>query len=86
MGLLFAAAALLLGYGVAYVASDDVRYVSRAGIEETRILMGRVPITHLAVDPDTPDSVRAMAGLVAGRPARIYRLWASSLGRRPKTW
>lgn len=64
MGLLYAAAALLLGYSVAYVASEDVRYVSRAGIEETRILMGRVPIIHLAEDPETPDSLRAMAGLV----------------------
>jgi predicted aminopeptidase len=64
MGLLYAAAALLLGYSVAYVASDDVRYISRAGIEETRILMGRVPITQLAQDPATPDSLRAMAGLV----------------------
>ncbi len=52
MGLLIAAAALLIGYGTAYVASDDVRYLTRAGIEETRILAGRIPISRLATDPD----------------------------------
>lgn len=64
MGLLIAAAALLLGYGTAYVASDDVRYLTRAGIEETRILAGRVPIARLANDSSVPDSVRVAARLV----------------------
>lgn len=64
MGLLIAAATLLVGYATAYVASEDVRYVSRAGIEESRILMGRVPIAAIARDSTTPDSLRAMAGLV----------------------
>jgi len=31
-------AALFAGYGTAYLASDDVRYLTRAGIEESRIL------------------------------------------------
>lgn len=70
MGLLIAAAALLLGYGTAYVASDDVRYLTRAGIEETRILAGRVPIARVAEDPSVPDSVRAAALLVTA--ARAY--------------
>jgi len=30
--------ALMAGYTTAYVASEDVRYLTRAGIEETRIL------------------------------------------------
>ncbi len=64
MGLLITAAALLLGFGTSYVASDEVRYLSRAGLEETRILMARVPISHLAKDSQVPDSVREMAGLV----------------------
>ena len=38
-------AALFAGYGTAYLASDDVRYLTRAGIEETRILDARRPIT-----------------------------------------
>ena len=32
---------LFAGYGTAYLASEDVRYLTRAGIEETRILEGR---------------------------------------------
>ena len=64
MGLLITAAVLLFGYGTAYVASEEVRYLSRAGIEETRILTSRVPISQLAKDKQVPDSVREMAGLV----------------------
>lgn len=64
MGLLIAAGALLLGYGAAYVASEDVRYLTRAGFEETRILTGREPITRVATDSSHPAAVRAAAGLV----------------------
>ncbi|MES2123399.1 MAG: aminopeptidase [Gemmatimonadota bacterium] len=74
MGLLIAAATLLLGYGTAYVASSEVRYLSRAGIEETRLLTGRIPITALARDTTVPDSIRAMANLVVdvrGYAARL---------------
>jgi predicted aminopeptidase len=79
MGLLIAAAALLLGYGTAYVASDNVRYLSRAGIEETRILARREPISHLAQDTTAPDSLRAMAGLVLD-----VRAYAADLGLEAK--
>ena len=34
----FVAAALFFGYGTAYVASGEVRYLTRAGLEETQIL------------------------------------------------
>ena len=34
VGLLIAAGALLLGFGTAYVASEDIRYLTRAGFEE----------------------------------------------------
>lgn len=64
MGLLIAAGALLLGYGAAYVASDDVRYLTRAGFEETRILTRRVPITKLAADSSAPLHLRTAASLV----------------------
>jgi predicted aminopeptidase len=43
-------AALFAGYGTAYLASDDVRYVTRAGFEETRILKSRQPIDRLVRD------------------------------------
>jgi len=64
MGLLIAAALLLGGYATAYVASEDVRYVTRAGIEETKILAGRVPIAVLMRDSSTTPELRAAAGLV----------------------
>ncbi len=74
MGLLIAAAALLLGYGAAYVASDDVRYLSRAGIEETRILTHRTPINRLARDPKATPALRAQAKLVLDVRAYAERL------------
>lgn len=64
MGLLIAAVLLLGGYAAAYVASEDVRYVTRAGIEETRILTGRVPMAMLLRDSTTTPELRAAASLV----------------------
>jgi predicted aminopeptidase len=74
MGFLIAAAALLFGYGTAYVASEDVRYLSRAGIEETRLLAHRTPINHLADDPNTPPALRAQARLVLAVRAYAVQL------------
>ena len=74
MALLIAAAALLLGYGTAYVASDDVRYLSRAGIEETRILAHRTPINRLAADSSTSPALRAQARLVLDVRAYAVKL------------
>ena len=70
MGLLIAAVALIAGYGAAYVASEDVRYLTRAGFEETRILTLRTPISHLAEDTTAPPELRNAASLV--RDARAY--------------
>lgn len=75
MGLLIAAVALILGYGTAYFTSADVRYLSRAGIEETRLLTHRVPIRHLADDPATPPDLRAQMKLVLD-----VRAFAAQLG------
>jgi len=79
MGLLIAAVVLLVGYSTAYVASEEVRYLSRAGLEETRILSGRMPITRLARDSTAPDSLRAMAKLVVE-----VRGYAAGLGLQAK--
>ncbi len=79
MGLLIAAAALLLGYSGAYVASPDIRYLTRAGIEETRILARREPISHLAQDSAAPDSLRRTARLVLD-----VRAYAANLGLEAK--
>ena len=61
---LIAVAALVLGAGTAYVASDDVRYLTRAGLEETRILRNARPIADLVADPATPEAFRASLRLV----------------------
>src|SRR5215218_6784089 len=57
-------AALFAGYGTAYLASDDIRYLTRAGIEETRILQARQPIAKLAEDPRADPALREALGLV----------------------
>jgi predicted aminopeptidase len=57
-------AALFAGYGTAYLASDDVRYVTRAGFEETRILKARQPIDRLARDSGIDPAIRRSLGLV----------------------
>jgi predicted aminopeptidase len=57
-------AALFAGYGTAYLASDDVRYVTRAGFEETRILKSRQPIDRLVRDSSIAPAVRRSLGLV----------------------
>ena len=64
MVFLIVVAALFAGYGTAYVASDDVRYLTRAGIEETRILQARRPIADLVDDPRTDSTVKGPLRLV----------------------
>ncbi|MBA2627593.1 MAG: aminopeptidase [Gemmatimonadales bacterium] len=78
-------AALMGGYGAAYVASDDVRYLTRAGFEETQILRARRPIADLLADSSTSPRLRhslelvmqardfaAGLGLEAGRTYTTY--------------
>jgi len=57
-------AALFAGYGTAYLASDDVRYLTRAGFEETRILQSRQPIARLVGDTTIDPVLRQTLGLV----------------------
>ncbi|MEO8226761.1 MAG: aminopeptidase, partial [Gemmatimonadota bacterium] len=57
-------AALMAGYGTAYVASDDVRYLTRAGFEETQILRARRPIADLVADSATSPDLRGTLNLV----------------------
>jgi predicted aminopeptidase len=72
-------AALFAGYGTAYLASDDVRYLTRAGFEETRILKSRQPISRLARDSSVDPEVRRSLKLVLD--ARDY---AARLGLEAK--
>jgi predicted aminopeptidase len=57
-------AALFAGYGTAYLASDDVRYVTRAGFEETRILKSRQPLQRMIRDSAVALAVRRSLQLV----------------------
>ena len=57
-------AALFAGYGTAYLASDDVRYLTRAGFEETRILQARRPIADLVADRGTDPALKGSLQLV----------------------
>jgi predicted aminopeptidase len=66
---------LLGGYGTAYVASADVRYLTRAGIEETRILQARRPIAEVLADSATPAALRRSLDLVVA-----VRDYAAGLG------
>jgi predicted aminopeptidase len=72
-------AALFAGYGTAYLASDDVRYITRAGFEETRILQARQPIARLVRDSATDPVLRQSLGLVLDS-----RNYASRLGLEAK--
>jgi predicted aminopeptidase len=64
MVFLVVVAALFAGYGTAYLASDDVRYLTRAGIEETHILQARRPIADLVADSGTDAGLRGSLQLV----------------------
>jgi predicted aminopeptidase len=57
-------ATLFAGYGTAYLASDDVRYITRAGLEETRILRAREPIADLVAGREHDPVVRQSLRLV----------------------
>ncbi|HYC30981.1 MAG TPA: aminopeptidase [Gemmatimonadales bacterium] len=57
-------ATLFAGYGTAYLASDDVRYITRAGLEETRILRAREPIADLVAGGERDPAVRQSLRLV----------------------
>ncbi len=56
--------ALMAGYGTAYVASEDVRYITRAGFEQTQILQARRPISKILADPKTDAATRGSLELV----------------------
>lgn len=71
--------ALFVGYGTAYVVSDDVRYLTRAGFEETRILQARQPIERLIRDSSIASDTRASLSLVL--ESRDY---AAALGLEAK--
>ncbi len=76
---LIAVGVLFAGYGTAYLASDDVRYVTRAGLEESRILREARPLDQLLADEGIEPAFRASLGLV-----RETRDYAAELGLAAK--
>ena len=68
--MIFAALVALLvgGFSTAYIASGEVRYLWRAGYEETRILQSRQPIEKLARDTTLPAAERGQLQLVLRCP------------------
>src|SRR5437868_15098013 len=57
-------AALIVGYSGAFIASPEVRYLHRAGVEEGKILAARRPITEMVDDTTVPAETRASLRLV----------------------
>ena len=76
---LIVVATIFAGYGTAYLASDDIRYVTRAGFEEISILQNRQPIAELVEDRTTDPAVRHALRLVL--ESRDY---AAALGMEAK--
>ena len=74
MGVLITAVALMLGYGTAYLASADIRYLTRAGIEQTLILQKRRPIAKLVADSSLAADTRAYLELVLAARGHAARL------------
>lgn len=64
VGFVAAVVLLMVGYGTAWLVSDEVRFLSRAGSEEFRILAGRRPIVDLVDDARLPADRRAALRLV----------------------
>lgn len=75
MGILIAAVALFVGYGTAWLASGEVRYLSRAGAEQAQILAARRSLDDVLADPATDAATRGLVSLV-----REVRTWADTLG------
>jgi len=75
MGILFVALGLFVGYGTAWLASDEVRYLTRAAAEEARILERRRSLEAVIQDPRTDGATRGLLTLV-----REVRGYADTLG------
>jgi len=73
---IFAALVALLvgGFSTAYMASGEVRYIWRAGMEETRILTSRRPISELVRDSSVSAGRRAQLQLVLDARAFAARV------------
>src|SRR5438128_7402833 len=74
--LVIAVGAAAAGVALMLIVSADARYITRAGIEEARLLLRRREIAKLIADTTTPAALRQRLALVLA--ARAYA--ADSLG------
>jgi len=64
VGILVVAVGLFVSFGTAWLVSDEVRYLTRAGAEEARILERARPLEAVIADPGTDPSTRGLLRLV----------------------
>ena len=64
MGILVVAVGLFVSFGTAWLVSDEVRYLTRAGAEEARILERARPLEKVIADPKTDAATRGLLQLV----------------------
>ena len=74
MGLFFAAVGLFVGYGAALLGSREVRYLTRAGLEEIQILTNRRSLDEMVSDPATDPATRGLLQLVLDSRAHAVTL------------
>lgn len=74
MGLFIAAVGLFVGYGAALLGSKEVRYLTRAGLEEIQILKNRRSLAEMVADPATDPGTRGLLQLVIDSRAHAAAL------------
>ena len=75
MGILVVAVGLFVSFSTAWLLSDEVKYLTRAGAEEARILDRARPLEQVIADPKTDAGTRGLLQLVMD-----VRGFADSLG------
>jgi predicted aminopeptidase len=75
VGILVVAVGLFVSFSTAWLVSDEVKYLTRAGAEEARILDRARPLEQVIADPKTEAGTRGLLQLVVD-----VRGFADSLG------
>ena len=75
LGILVVAVGLFVSFGTAWLVSDEVKYLTRAGAEQARILERARPLDRVIADPKTDAATRGLLQLVVD-----VRGFADSIG------
>jgi predicted aminopeptidase len=75
LGILVVAVGLFVSFGTAWLVSDEVKYLTRAGAEQARILERARPLDKVIADPKTDAATRGLLQLVID-----VRRFADSIG------